>query len=57
MIVSLCISLVKNKAGTMASTFTRGTLNLGLEGFVGDVFANGSKLSNMVGGLVGQGVP
>ncbi len=42
--------------GGMVNTFTAGTLNLGLEGFVGDVYKNGSKLSGFVGGLASQGV-
>jgi len=41
-------------AGT--SAFTSGAMNLGLEGFFGEKYANGAKLSSLIGGLAGQGV-
>ncbi|MCL1928663.1 MAG: M23 family metallopeptidase [Treponema sp.] len=41
-------------AGT--STFTSGVMNLGLEGFYGQYYSDGEKLSNLTGGLAGQGV-
>ena len=45
-----------NTAVAGTSTLTSGLLNLGLEGFYGEYYENGSKLSNLVGGLAGQGV-
>jgi len=43
-------------ASGMASTFVGGALNLGLEGFHGNLYGNGTALSNLVGGLAGQAV-
>ncbi|MDR0402461.1 MAG: hypothetical protein LBH35_02600 [Treponema sp.] len=37
-------------------SFVTGTMNLGLEGFYGQYYADGGKLSSVVGGLSGQGV-
>ncbi|MCL2319756.1 MAG: M23 family metallopeptidase, partial [Treponema sp.] len=45
-----------NALSGTAGTFTSGTLNLGLEGFTGNLFKNGTKLSNLAGGLVSQGI-
>jgi len=39
-----------------AGSFTTGVMNLGLEGFYDKYYANGAKLSSLVGGLAGQGV-
>jgi hypothetical protein len=39
-----------------AGTFTSSSLNLGIEGFYGSYYDNGSKLSSLIGGLAGQGV-
>ncbi|GHV85168.1 hypothetical protein AGMMS50230_07760 [Spirochaetia bacterium] len=41
-------------AGT--GTFTSSSLNLGLEGFYGQHYSDGQKLSSLAGGLAGQGV-
>ncbi|MDR2662453.1 MAG: hypothetical protein LBC31_05600 [Treponema sp.] len=43
-------------AVTGTSTFTSGLLNLGLEGFYGRYYADGTKLSSLAGGLAAQGV-
>jgi hypothetical protein len=42
--------------GGMTSTFTGGIMNIGLKGFTGDIYDNGTKLSGLVGGLAGGGV-
>ena len=39
-----------------AGTFTSGIMNLGLEGFTGSLFRDGSKLSQLAGGLASQGI-
>ncbi|MDR2049627.1 MAG: hypothetical protein LBP69_09260 [Treponema sp.] len=43
-------------ASTGTGSFVTGTMNLGLEGFYGQYYADGSKLSSVVGGLSGQGI-
>jgi len=40
----------------MTGTFTSGILDMGLTGFVGDLFKNGQKLNTLAGGLASQGV-
>jgi hypothetical protein len=45
-----------NAAVAGAGTFTTGSLNLGLEGFYGKYYDNGTKLSSLAGGLAAQGV-
>jgi murein DD-endopeptidase MepM/ murein hydrolase activator NlpD len=41
---------------SMTSTLTGEVMNWGLEGFYGNVYSNGTKLSALTGGLAGQGI-
>jgi hypothetical protein len=43
-------------ASTGTASLIGGTLNLGLEGFYGQYYEDGSKLSSVIGGLSGQGI-
>ncbi|MDR1618832.1 MAG: M23 family metallopeptidase, partial [Treponema sp.] len=45
-----------NMLSAMTATLTGEVMNWGLEGFYGDVHANGARLSALTGGLAGQGV-
>jgi hypothetical protein len=56
-------SFISGLRGSLAGAAVAGTgslaggaLNLGLEGFYGQYYADGSKLSSVIGGLGGQGV-
>jgi hypothetical protein len=56
---SFSSGLYGSLAGTASAgtgSFVTGTMNLGLEGFYGQYYADGSKLSSVVGGLSGQGI-
>ncbi|MDR1618993.1 MAG: M23 family metallopeptidase [Treponema sp.] len=45
-----------NMLSAMTATLTGEVMNWGLEGFYGDVYSNGTRLSALTGGLAGQGV-
>jgi hypothetical protein len=45
-----------NVLSSLASALTGEVMNWGLEGFYGDVYSNGARLSALTGGLAGQGV-
>jgi hypothetical protein len=47
---------LKSAAVGAVSTFTTSALNIGLEGFYGQYYNNGNKLSSLIGGLAGQGL-
>ncbi|GAB1482961.1 hypothetical protein MASR2M78_17770 [Treponema sp.] len=43
-------------SSSIVSSFTGGLMNLGLEGFTGDLYTNGTQLSKTFGNLSGQGL-
>ncbi|MDR2160404.1 MAG: peptidoglycan DD-metalloendopeptidase family protein [Treponema sp.] len=45
-----------NVLSSLTSTLTGEVMNWGLEGFYGNVYSNGTRLSALTGGLAGQGV-
>ncbi|MDR2865471.1 MAG: hypothetical protein LBV68_07685, partial [Spirochaetaceae bacterium] len=47
---------LKSLAGSMPGTFVKSTLNSGLNGFVNDLFKDGTKLSDLVGGISTQSI-
>jgi hypothetical protein len=53
---SSIVSGMKGGLASMTSTFTGGMLNTSLEGFFGNLYNDGTKLTNLTGGLAGQGL-
>jgi hypothetical protein len=50
------LGTLQSAAVGAVSTFTTGALNIGLEGFYGQYYDNGNKLSSLIGGMAGQGL-